>query len=991
MPDRLACDEAMYLSKARLKVQDPDLKDGRVEKATAGQMLVLWGLQGGFAVVYKFRTQSGKMRALRCYLIPMKSDIQYRYELMGAYFAAHIPDITAEFKYHNNGIVIAETVGSKTKKPYTLIEMEWIEGTTLIEHVAALCRRRDRARLVDVVDQWVAIIKALRRAKIAHCDLAGGNIMVRPNGHLVLVDYDGVYIPDFMGMAGIVEGQADYQHPEMSQRPFNEHADNFSAMVIYAALLALHLQPELWDSYTSQNTQNKAADTNLLFKKSDYIDPDNSRLFSELDGINDARLSAVVRALKQACRQAVTQVQILPSIIDPDSDKKEALCKLEQAIQQDDDEEIVKAWISTLLDTYAPAQQYHARFIQAKQLVQKLKDFRYALQTGSIQQIINAYNPILAQSSSVKPEEYALLQLAQQFREAYDNDDDDALADTWDKISALNYNSSFILTWQESQRSTLAQQRKAALVAFRQALSNKKAQEIVDVYDQKLDGLQQITPEEREVLQLAKDFIQAYNDDDDQDILDASNAIEHSLYSWRLNFTTQEEQRISLARRRIMALEAFRRVQINKNIQHIVSVYDPVLDHSDKVTFAERDLLGAAKNFVQADHNDNDQAIVDSSEVITQRYQPYLIFTVQEEQRIALARQRIALLTRFRKALTDKHAEQIVAAYDCELATCKNVTREERELLALAFDLVQAYRDDDDQAIISTWQDIQNSLYQNAFVLTPTEEQRFTFAQKRVAALHHFRTIMNTRSREAEQIVAAYAPVLDNCTDVTPEERTLLQMARYFKQMYDTVLDGVRNDSDEQILSVYDEAVAQHFADFTQQQQERINKALKWGQLEMLLQNNDYGDAIRLAHEIEMESHKQIVDFRLTLAKSRFMRQFEAKDVVAWRQGDEVVVQWRWPPDDLIRYAVIVWRIDRWPQSPKREEPGTGRERVLRARHEQACTVRFNATRYMAVYLQVYFAIPDNAQQPPTWFYSDGNDPGSRTAAYYSGPGTKVI
>src|SRR5438045_944228 len=109
MPDRLACDEAMNLSKVRLRVQDLDLKNGEVEKTVAGLVPVPWGLQGGFAVVYKFRTQSGKARALRCYLIPMKVDIQYRYERIGAYFAKHIPDITAEFKYHSDGISIKET------------------------------------------------------------------------------------------------------------------------------------------------------------------------------------------------------------------------------------------------------------------------------------------------------------------------------------------------------------------------------------------------------------------------------------------------------------------------------------------------------------------------------------------------------------------------------------------------------------------------------------------------------------------------------------------------------------------------------------------------------------------------------------------------------------------------------------------------------------------------------------------------------------------
>jgi hypothetical protein len=304
---------------------------------------------------------------------------------------------------------------------------------------------------------------------------------------------------------------------------------------------------------------------------------------------------------------------------------------------------------------------------------------------------------------------------------------------------------------------------------------------------------------------------------------------------------------------------------------------------------------------------------------------------------------------------------------------------------------MRAYKDDNDEAIVSTWEDIQNSSHQHAFDLTLTEEQRLSLAQKRITALKQFRTVVRTRSKEAEKIVSAYDPVLDNCSNVTPEERSLLQAAHYFMHMYKAVLDGIQNNNDEQIFSIYDEVVARQFADFTRQQQERINRALKLGQLEQTLQNNEYGSAIQLAQEIEMEARKQITDFRLTLAKKRFIRQFEVKDIVAWRQNDEVIARWRWPADDLIRYAVIVWRIDRWPQSPQREEPGTGREMVFRGPHEQTGSARFKADRYMAVYLQIYLAMPDHTQQPPAWFYSDGNDPGSKTAAYYSGPGTKVI
>src|SRR5437870_1239598 len=112
MPERAAYDEAMLLSQARLKVPGQDLKQGKVETITmqsvAGSMKRPWGIQGGFAVVYKFSTQSGKIRALRCFLTKMDPDLQYRYERIGTYFAAHIPNIAVEFKYYDSGILLKE-------------------------------------------------------------------------------------------------------------------------------------------------------------------------------------------------------------------------------------------------------------------------------------------------------------------------------------------------------------------------------------------------------------------------------------------------------------------------------------------------------------------------------------------------------------------------------------------------------------------------------------------------------------------------------------------------------------------------------------------------------------------------------------------------------------------------------------------------------------------------------------------------------------------
>src|SRR5439155_8882459 len=162
-------------------------------------------------------------------------------------------------------------------------------------------------------------------------------------------------------------------------------------------------------------------------------------------------------------------------------------------------------------------------------------------------------------------------------------------------------------------------------------------------------------------------------------------------------------------------------------------------DNAKDLTHDERAVLRAAKDFVQAYRDDDDKAILNSSQKINSSYAQALTFTTQEGQRITLAQQRVDALALLRQALAGKYAAAICAAYNPILAGCKNVTREEREQLALAFDLVQAYQDDDDTTIIDSWQNIQQSRHQSAFVLTTAEEQRLAFARRRVGALQHFR------------------------------------------------------------------------------------------------------------------------------------------------------------------------------------------------------------------------------------------------------------
>lgn len=317
--DRLTYDQAILFAETRLKVADDDLRGGQVETVTRAGSSIPWGNQGGFAVVYKFRTKSSKVRALRCFNRPMEPSIKQRYELMKPYFRQHVPDITADFTYYDQGIEVAKVANGQVQNAiHPVIDMEWVEGVTLFEHVEKLAKERDQAKLGELANKWLEVVEKLHQAHMAHGCLCANDVMVRQDGRLVLIDYDGVYIPAFAGMNQLIYGTRGFEHPQMTRRPFDEWMDEFSSLVIFTALLALQAHPTLWQTYVKSGPTGRALDQTLLFTHEDFEDPQQSALFLDLENSPSAQVREVVRELKAACGQKVADVRFPTALAVPD-------------------------------------------------------------------------------------------------------------------------------------------------------------------------------------------------------------------------------------------------------------------------------------------------------------------------------------------------------------------------------------------------------------------------------------------------------------------------------------------------------------------------------------------------------------------------------------------------------------------------------------------------------------------------------------------------
>ena len=251
---------------------------------------------GQFAYVYKLRSSNGNsdvaVRCFRGYL----GDRDQRYRAIQTYLQTHPVPFISEFVYAPDGILIGG-------KRFPILFMDWIDGPTLDVYIHEMLQRKEV--LLHLAQEWLKLIAALREAEVAHGDLQHGNIIVQ-NGSLRLVDHDGIFVPQMNSWTASEVGHQNYQHPLRDPQNFDSNLDNFSAIVIYLALISLAEQPDLWREFH---------DENLLFNKTDFLKPAESQLLARIMSIGPEHRH-VAETLVNAAMGAPSAVPCLLDLVD---------------------------------------------------------------------------------------------------------------------------------------------------------------------------------------------------------------------------------------------------------------------------------------------------------------------------------------------------------------------------------------------------------------------------------------------------------------------------------------------------------------------------------------------------------------------------------------------------------------------------------------------------------------------------------------------------
>ena len=251
---------------------------------------------GNFAAVYRI-TCGSRDYAVRCFTRAVH-DQGDRYSQLDAFLRDTLPQSFVEFEYLEKGIRVAGDW-------YPVVKMEWVDGSPLDKFVRD--NLGDPTVVRNTAARWRGAVNEIRGLDIAHNDLQHGNVMVRGDRSIRMVDYDAMFLPQYNGQTSPENGHQNFQHPLKTPAHYGANIDHFPALVIYVSLLALATDPGLFDKFYN--------DDNLLFKKSDYVDPASSECFRALRNNPNDTVRQLVDRLEQFCAVPVDRVPRLEELL----------------------------------------------------------------------------------------------------------------------------------------------------------------------------------------------------------------------------------------------------------------------------------------------------------------------------------------------------------------------------------------------------------------------------------------------------------------------------------------------------------------------------------------------------------------------------------------------------------------------------------------------------------------------------------------------------
>ena len=247
---------------------------------------------GNFAVVFKMQDiEMGKFYALKCFTKEQEGRAEAYHQIADALKDVNSPYLVS-LRYLDNELFVDTDQTTETEFPVLL--MDWVEGKTLDKYLRE--NLDDKYALEMLAYRFSQLAQWLIPQPFAHGDLKPDNILVREDGTLVLVDYDGMYVPAMKGQKARELGSPDFRHPLRTENDFDEHIDDFPLVSILLSLKVISLKPLLLQKYGSAER--------LFFDENGYRSIKDSVIGSEIQILLNTEDCRNVMAVFLLCLQS---------------------------------------------------------------------------------------------------------------------------------------------------------------------------------------------------------------------------------------------------------------------------------------------------------------------------------------------------------------------------------------------------------------------------------------------------------------------------------------------------------------------------------------------------------------------------------------------------------------------------------------------------------------------------------------------------------------
>ena len=225
---------------------------------------------GNFAVVFKMKDErDGKLYAVKCFTKEQEGRSE-SYKLIADELEFVSSNYLTPIKYLERELFVDTEQTDETEFPVLL--MDWVEGVPMDKYIQGNINNHYALELLSF--RFSNLAKWLLMQPFAHGDLKPDNILVKGDGSIVLVDYDGMYVPAMKGQKARELGSPNYRHPLRTIEDFDCHIDDFPLVTIALSLKVIALKPILF--------KDCSGESGLLLKESDYIDLKESKTIQEI-------------------------------------------------------------------------------------------------------------------------------------------------------------------------------------------------------------------------------------------------------------------------------------------------------------------------------------------------------------------------------------------------------------------------------------------------------------------------------------------------------------------------------------------------------------------------------------------------------------------------------------------------------------------------------------------------------------------------------------